>query len=183
MIISKLLFLFNLFFFIFWFMLSVSFWWFCSVAACILSWHLLWSSLLKIHTIYNTNQAKSVKDSNFALSFTDFASHFFCFVEFIRLLKGVWSKVAVLYRLCLICIVNTIWIQLLKPKSIILSIHYNKIEFWTLPIRSRRSSKHRWNLHYLLPHPQSIPTKNALNPIRKKAISFSNYSIYYWLGF
>ena len=88
------------------------------------------------------------------------------FVEFIRLLKGVWSKVrkgrskvAVLYRLCLICIVNTIRIQFLKSKSIILSTHYNKIEFWTLPIRSRRSSKHIWNLYYLLPQP--IPTKHA----------------------
>ena len=60
---------------------------------------------------------------------------------------------------------------------------YNRIEFWTLSRRSRRSSKHRWNLHHLLPHPQPIPTKHALNPIRKKAISFSNYSIYYWLCF
>ena len=109
------------------------------------------------------------------------------FFEFIRLLKGVWSKVrkgrskvAVLYRLCLICIVNTIRIQLLKSESIVLSTHDNKIEFWTLPIRS---SKHRWSLHHLLPHPQPIPTKHAFNPIRKKAISFSNYSIYYWVGF
>ena len=39
-----------------------------------------------------TNQAKSVKDSNFASSFTDFASHFFCFVEFIRLLKECEAK-------------------------------------------------------------------------------------------
>ena len=86
-------------------------------------------------------------------------------------------------RICLICIVNTIRIQLLKSKSIILSTHFNKIEFMFLPIRSRRSNKHRWNLHHLLPHPQPIPTKHALNLIRKKAISFSNYSIYYWLGF
>ena len=28
-----------------------------------------------------------------------------------------------------------------------------------------------------------ILTKLALNPIRKKVISFLNYSIYYWLGF
>ena len=146
--------------------------------------------ILKSHTIYNTNQTKSVKDSNFALSFTDFASHIFCFVEFIRHLKGVWSKVckgqskvAVLYKICLICIVNTIWIQLLKSKSIILSTHYNKIELWTLPIRFRKSRKHRWNLHHLLPHPLPIPSKHTLNLIRKKPISFSNYSIYYWLGY
>ena len=169
-------------------MISISFWWFCSVAACTLSWHWFWSSLLKNRTIYNANQAKSVKDSNFASSFTDFASHFFCFVEFIRLLKGVWSKirkgrnkVAVLNRLCLICIVDTILIWLLKSKSIILSTHYNKIEFWILPIRSRRSSKHRWNLHHLLSQP--IPTKHARNPIRKKDISFSNYSIFIGLAF
>ena len=67
------------------------------------------------------------------------------------------SKVAVLYGLCLVCIVNTIRIQLLKSESIILSTHYNKIEFWTLPISSRRSSKHRWNLHHLLPHPGQSP--------------------------
>ena len=146
--------------------------------------------ILKNQTIYNTNQAKSDKESNFALSFTDFASRFFCFVENIWLLKGVWSKVrkerskvAVLYRLCLICIANTIRVQLLKSKSIILSAHYNKIKFWILPIRSRISRKHRWNLHHLLPHPQPIPTKHSLNPIRQKVISFSNYSIYYWLGF
>ena len=120
------------------------------MAACTLYMALVLIVIKKNHTIYNTNQAKSVKDSNFALSFTNFASHFFCFVEFIRLLKGVRSKVrkgrskvAVLYRLCLICIVNTIQNLLLKSKSIILSTHYNKIEFWTLPIRSRRSSKHR----------------------------------------
>ena len=46
-------------------------------------------------------------------------------------------------------------------------IFYNKIEFCTLPRRSRRSSIVYRILRGRLPHPQPIPIKHALNPIRK----------------
>ena len=46
-------------------------------------------------------------------------------------------------------------------------IFYYKIEFWTLPRRSRRSSIFYRILRGRLPHPQPIPIKYALNPIQK----------------
>ena len=46
-------------------------------------------------------------------------------------------------------------------------IFYHKIEFWTLPRRSRRSSIFYQILRRRLPHPQPIPIKQVLNPIRK----------------
>ena len=74
---------------------------------------------------------------------------------------------------------------------------YNKNEFWTLPWRSRRSNKHRWNLHHLLPQP--IPTKHDLNPIQKRLFLFELFYLlldrllrkrinqkeidYFWIGF
>ena len=46
-------------------------------------------------------------------------------------------------------------------------IFYLKIKFWTLPRRSRRSSIFYRIFRGRLPHPQPIPIKHALNPIRK----------------
>ena len=40
---------------------------------------------------------------------------------------------------------------------------YNRIEFWTLPIRSRRSSIFYWILRGRLPHPQPIPINRIMN--------------------
>ena len=158
-------FFFNFLFFMFWFMLSVSFWWFCSVAACTLYWHWFWSSLLKIIPYTIQIRQSPLRTATLLCHLRSFFTLLlFCWV-YLTPKKSVkqspWrSKVAVLYRLCLICIVNTFRIKLLKTESIILSTHYNKIEFWTLPIRSRRSRKHRWNLHHLLPHPQKTLLKS-----------------------
>ena len=57
--------------------------------------------------------------------------------------------------------------QYLKYALLFKIIFYNKIEFWTLLRRSRRSSIFYWILRCRLPHPQPIPIKHALNPIRK----------------
>ena len=55
----------------------------------------------------------------------------------------------------------------LKNALLFKIIFYNKIEFWTLPRRSRSSSIFYRILRGRLHHPQPIPIKHALNPIRK----------------
>ena len=64
------------------------------------------------------------------------------------------------FRKFLIKFWNFISYRKLKVCRQIFYWEYNKIEFWTLPRRSRRSGKHRWNLHYLLPHSHKTRLKS-----------------------
>ena len=54
----------------------------------------------------------------------------------------------------------------------ILIMNYNKITFWTLPLKSKRSRKHSCNLHHLLLHPSQSLKKTRLKSDLKLVFYF-----------